>query len=177
MKRQIHTTHTLDDPALAAMTATEAVRYGKSRKPEDLGTLDGDPIVFHFRRLTRPQLYDFVESTTSEMRKMERAFMAAVVRIEGGVFGAAWEPEGVGDRLHVAMSEDEIEALEARGLSIAAFVDVGQVAYIRSILGPKAEPAYPLPPSSLLAWDAHPRRSAEPSQDNAPPSSEARSAA
>lgn len=175
MKRTIYTVHSLDDPALASLTPSQAIAYGKHR--EGLPPIDGEPVKFSFRRLTRAQLFEFVESTNVDMRKMERAFMASVIRIEGGHFGAAWEPDGSDARAYVAMTEDELAHLEERGLSIASFVDVGQVAYVRSLLSPKAEPLYPLPPSSLLAWDALPRPSAEPSPAEAHQSSAEPSAA
>ena len=177
MARETYTVHSMDDPALARMGASKIIAYGKTRKPEDLGEVEGEAVRFTFRRLSRAQLYEFVEATTVEMRKLERAFMAAVIRIEGGYFGDAWEPDGVGGRGYVSMSEGELEFLEERGLSIATFVDIGGVAYVRSMLSPKAEPLYPLQPSSLLAWDALPRPSAEPPPDGQSPSNGAHSAA
>lgn len=170
--RQTYHVYTTSDPALARMTASELIRYASSRDAADLGALDGAPIVFTFRRLSRAQVYDFVEAASADLRKWERSFMAGIMRIEGGAFGAAWQPDGLDGRAYVAMSEDEIAYLEdERGLSIACFVDIGQVVYVRSILGPKAVPRYPVSPSSLLAWDALPRPSAEPSPADAPPSS------
>jgi hypothetical protein len=177
MRRKIYTTHTLGDPALARMTPTEVVRYAASRDPADLGELCGVPMSFHFRRLTRAQLFDFVDTTTSEMRRAERAFMAGIVRIEGGEFTEAWTPEGVDGRTHVAMTGDELEALGERGIAPAVSVDVGSVIYLRSLLDPKAAPRYVAPPSSLAAWDALPRPSADASPAERHPSNGEPSAA
>ena len=174
MKREILRTHTLGDPALAGLSVSQIIKYGSSRDAEDLPPdAARDAMVFHFRRLSRAQLFDFVETASSDKRKFERAFMAGLIRITGGDLPeGGWEPEGVGTKTHVAMTADELEALLEYGIAIALTVDVGQVVYVRSLLAPKAVPAFPQLPSSLLAWDALERPSAEPTHEEPGPSSE-----
>jgi len=180
MVRETLTTLSLDDPALALVTASAAVRFATSRDPSDLGELGGAaPVVYTYRRLTRGQRL-FAEGAGTEAERYERSFLAGITRLSGGFFAedtglSAWAPEGVGGREYVAMTGDERDYLEAV-IGPAAIVDVGAVIYVRSWLRPKAVPLFPRPPTSLLAWDALPRPSAVPSPAGAAPSSEALSA-
>ena len=166
MKRDIYTTHSLADPAMTGMTPIQAVNYGTTRIASDLPDLGATPVTFHFRRMTRTQRY-FSEAATSEVERYDRAFMATIVKIEGGHFGEAWVPDAVEDVTRAAMSVVELDYLLDEYLSPAEITDVGMVTYLRSLLLPKAEPRYPRPRTSLAAWDALHRPSAEPTRDDA----------
>jgi hypothetical protein len=171
VKRTVYQVHSLADPALSGITGTQAVKYGMSRNTGDLPKLTEQPTTYHFRRMKRGQRY-FAEGATTDVERHDRAFMAAVVKIEGGHFGEPWEPDGVNDPERVAMTIDELNHLEDM-LSPAEISDVGMVAYVRSMLSPKAAPRYPRPRTSLDAWDALHRPSAEPIPEDAPQSNEA----
>lgn len=156
-----YTVHTTDDPALGAMEPSEIVVYSASRKAADLGELDGEPVSFVFRRMTRDQRL-FAESAPTEAEREERAFMAGIQSIAGGFWAEEagpepWAPHALGTPLYTAMTEDELAYVEGI-LGPAAIRDVGSVIYVRSWLRPKAEPVFPRPRTSLLAWDALPCR-------------------
>lgn len=165
-----YTVHTTDDPALGAMEPSEIVVYASSREARDLGELDGEPVTFVFRRMTRSQRL-FAESAATDAEREERAFMAGIQSIAGGFWAEEagpepWSPEGLGGPLYTAMTEDELAYVEDI-LGPAAIRDIGSIVYVRSWLRPKAEPVFPRPRTSLLAWDALPSRSAEP-KDTSP---------
>lgn len=178
MKRRQFQVHALADPALTSMTGAQAVEYAMSRQASDLPPLADEAVVFTYRRMTRSQRY-FVEGATSEVERHDRAFMAAIIKIEGGHFGEAWVPDAVDDPQRAAMSVQELDYLLEGSetsdprLSGAEVSDVGMVCYVRSMLLPKAEPRFPRPRTSLAAWDALYRPSAEPTREDAPPNNEA----
>lgn len=172
-----YTVHTTDDPALGAMEPSEIVVYAASRKTEDLGELDGEPVSFVFKRMTRDQRL-FAESAPTDAEREERAFMAGIQSITGGFWAEEtgpepWSPTDLGTPLYTAMTPVELAYVEDV-LGPAAIRDVGSIIYVRSWLRPKAEPVFPRPHTSLLAWDALPSPSAEPKgtspQNSAEPS-------
>ena len=174
--RKTYTTHSTADPALTKMSAQEVIAYSKSRDAGDLGELDGKPTGYHFRRLTRSQRF-YVDAATTEEERAERIFMAGIVSIDGGELREAWAPDGVGASGYLAMSVTEFESLLDEVYAPADVRDVAQVIYTRSILLPKAVPAYPPVRMSAHAWDAQQRPSVEPTPVESAQSNAERSAA
>lgn len=158
------TAHYLADPAFAHWSAVEAVRWGHERDPAQMPALRTGtaPVEYRFHRLTRTQVYAYVQTAASEQERYERAFAAGIVEIRGGRYAEGWRPASAGKPEHVAASPDE---LDEAGVTLAESWDVGQWIYARSILGKGSAPRLPALPSSLLAWDALERPSAEPSPE------------
>ena len=165
-KRETLTLVSFTDPALHASESTTAElldwawdRKTKTREStrEALKIPAGhDPMLFSFRRLRRKVLHQFVESATTDAERFERAFMAAITKVEGGRFSEPWVPTGADESSFVAMSEDELED----NFSLAEARDVGQWIYAHSVLGKGSAPRLRPLPSSLAAFDAHGPRSA-----------------
>ena len=126
-------------------------------------------VKYRFQRLTDDQL-DWVEAGDPGDRVMyRRAFLAGVIRIEGGEWSPPWTPEG-DDPSRIACAREELGDRVCR----AEMQDVGHWIYMRSMLGKGL--ALTLPPlrSSLAAWDASARQFAASSQ-RSPASSSAES--
>lgn len=154
----------LADPAFAHWSGTETYRWGMTRDAEQFPQPlkpGAAPVEYRFHRLTRTQVYTYVQTAATEHERYERAFAAGIVEIVGGPYGAGWRPAGVGSAEHVAATPAE---LDEAGITMAEAWDVGQWIYGRSILGKGCAPRLHPLPSSLLAWDALERPSAESSQ-------------
>jgi hypothetical protein len=167
----------LHDPALASVPFEKVAAYGRSREVCDLPELPADveAVRFVFRRLTRAQVFDFVQRIDGDEARYVRAFMAGVVRIYGGRFGQhGFEPTAVRSATSrssaLALWTDE-ELDEAR-LAPADLEDIGQVVYLRSVSPFDCTPRYPLRLSSLAVWEGNARRYAEQTQAGAAPSNE-----
>lgn len=148
------------DPAFEQADPAKVMRYARTRAPEDMPEVQGTPVVFHCRRLTRSQVFGFVEPAPNESLKFARAFAAGVVRVTGGDFGPdpGWSPTDVGKRDYLAMQDDEVDSA---GFAPAEIVEIGAVIYQRS-MAPKgfAQRYRPLP-SSLAVWEGLALRTAE----------------
>lgn len=165
MQREILTAYYFADPAFAGWKARDAIAWAQQRDPEKMPELPpgAEPVEYRFRRLKRSQIYDFVQTARTEQERYERAFAAGVVEIRGGRYGSkGWTPSTLGEKAHVAASFEELEEAE---ITLAETWDVGQWIYARSVLGKGSAPSLPVLPSSLLAWDALERPSAEQSQE------------
>lgn len=164
----------MHDPAFAGVDFQSLKRYATTRDPEDLPKVDGlaaEPITFWFRRLTRSQVFDYVQRVTIDEQRFARAFAAGVVRISGGRFGEAWEPQHVSDPQRVSMTDEEMEEAQ---LAPADIEDIGQVVYLRSCSPFDCTPRYPPRLSSLAVWEGNARLFAERSRTGAEKSNEQR---
>ena len=158
------TAHYLGDPAFSGWTARDLIRWAQERDASEMPKLPPgvQPVAYRYQRLSRSVVYDFVQTAASEQERYERAFLAGIVEVTGGRYGAGWRPTDRGQPGFVAASPEE---LDEAGVSLAETWDVGQWIYSRSILGKDCAPRLPALPSSLLAWDALERPSAEPSPE------------
>lgn len=159
------TAHYLADPAFAHWPSHKVYAWGTRRDPAEYpaALLPGVlPVEYRFQRLTRTQVYTYVQTAPSDAERFERAFAAGIVEIRGGRYGTGWRPESAGKPEHVAASPEE---LDEAGVTLAEAWDVGQWIYGRSILGKASAPLLHPLPSSLHAWDALERPSAEPSPE------------
>jgi len=158
----------MHDPALRSATFADLQRYGKTRDPADMPELHeeaADPVVFHCRRLTRSQLFDFVEVAQLENRKFGRSFTTGVVKVTGGAFGPdGWRPADAEAPGYRGMTDAE---LDGQDFAFADILDVGQVIYLRSIAPKDCCPHFPLLPTSLVVWEGYARQYAEQSRDDA----------
>lgn len=169
----------LHDPALAAVTYEKASAYARSRELADFPELPadaGDPVKFVFRRLSRSQVFDFVQRVAGDEQRYLLAFMAGVTRIRGGRFGAAgFQPESVrgpSSSAARALSLWTDAELDEAQLAPADLEDIGQVVYLRSVSPFDSTPRYPLRLSSLAVWEGNARHYAERTQTSAHQSSE-----
>lgn len=147
----------LDDALRREWTAERIVRWSMERLDEGL---PADVVRYEFRRLTRSRMHSFVEHATSDAERYDRAFRAGIVRVKGGRYGDGWQPSTTREA-GTPVSQDE---LDEAGISIAESEDVGQRIYWASRLGKGSAASLPPQPSSLAAWDALARPSAERSQ-------------
>lgn len=171
-KNQTFKVARIHDPAFAAASREEVVKYARTRELEDMPVVAAglpQPLLFHCRRLTRSEMIDSVGRFEEEERKWAAAFCLGVVRISGGRFGEGWEPAGARAKDRHAMTDEELDHAQ---IAPADMRDIGQVIYARSDVPFDCAPLFQLLPSSLAAWSGNARRYAEQTSAAARQSSE-----
>lgn len=158
------------DPVFVPFALAQIDPYLTSRDPAKLPALapSAQPTWFTFRRLTRRQLREFVERASSDNEKLDRAFAAGVIAVEGpGAPGGAgkWVPTGVGDPGHLHMQDAELDLFAPLDLT-----DVGQWVYAMSCSPLGCFPHLRALPMSLRVLDGFDPPSAAPSPTDAAPS-------
>lgn len=161
------------DPALEGADPADVMRYARTRDPDDIPSTQAAPVVFHCRRLSRSQVFGFVEPAPNESLKFARAFAAGVVRVTGGAFGEepGWSPADARRADYLAMQDDEIDTAGGVGFAPAEIMEIGAVIYQRSVSPKGCEQRYRPLPSSLAVWEGLALRTAEQTPADAPPSS------
>lgn len=104
------------------------------------------PVIFHCARLGR-RAFTWCGAATDETEKLFRAFRACVRRVEHPTH--TWQPQGVEGREYIAMTEAESEVY-----GIADVLEIGGLAWERSVLPTDCEGGYTPRPTSLLVLDA-----------------------
>lgn len=151
----------------AAPEPCDEVRYAVDRDVSRLLYRPGTrPIVFRAKRLTRAAMLGLVARATTDDERRVRAFQAGVVEIEFAD-GNVWRPEGAARAGYLAMDDGDLDALEERGIAWADLIEVGAIILTRSELPFGCAASYQAPRSSVAAWAALSRRSAEPSPTDA----------
>jgi len=136
------------DPAIDTerMTQAQMKEYFETRDEAKIAPFikpGAKPTWFHIREIPRRLCSGFVGTPDAHFVRNERAFMAAVTRIqnlhqEDGSVMAEFEPS----RQHDVIPE---EVLEERGISEAEIQEVGAVAWTHSFLARRMRRSYPVP--------------------------------
>ena len=167
MERRIKRVARIYDPALK-QDALACAHYGRTRDEADLPLRDPDmpPVWFHYRRLTRSQVYRFVEVAPTDQEKLVRAFQCGIVKVEGGEHGT-WSPVEAKREDFDRMSEEELDAFGPCDLE-----EIGAVILWDSKRPKDCGGGFQLAPGSVQVWDAVAYRSAESDQSTPEKSSE-----
>jgi len=123
------------------------------------------PVLFRFRRLTRPQIQKFVATATNEVERAIFAFRAGVVEIQRPG-EPAFKPEWI-SRGALVMDEPELRDLEEGGLDWSDEVDIGDQILSTSDVPFGSTPSWRVPQPLVRVWAAAYLRSAERSQSAA----------
>ena len=160
MERSIKRAARIYDPAFRT-DATACAVYGRTREESDMPLRDPGtpPVWFHYRRLTRSQVYRYVEAAPTDSEKLVRAFQCGVVKVEGGPWGT-WAPAEATRQDHDRMADDELDAF-----GLADLEEIGAVVLWDSKRPKDLKGGFALAPSSAQVWDA----AAYPSADARPP--------
>jgi hypothetical protein len=160
-----------DRPRFAYEPTTELI-YSMGRDVDRLVYKPGErPFFFKYQRLTRQQMLSMVARGVTQEEKRVRAFQCGVVEVIAPD-GSAWKPRNAKRAGFTTMEEADLDALEREhGIGWTDLQEVGEIVLTRSDLPLGCEPHFVAPPSSVAAWAAESRRSAERSRTAAAPSS------
>lgn len=150
------------DPAIDSLNSN-VVEFAVTRDNKHIAFRQGEePVKFVCQPLSHRMFLDYVSKATTDEERTYRSFAACVKRVSNYGERGTWVPERDDARL---LSDRDMEAF-----ALADILEVGNVAYQKSMLPKAPPPRYQLAPTSVRAWEskaAAESHSAVQSQNNA----------